>query len=187
MPLLVTAAQDIAREFIKKLGPLPLDFDVGVQIIEARNICAPGDEFTRALPSPFIVVTVHGEELKSSRKVKDTSTHVFNKMMVFEVQKSALEFFQGVIKIEVFDRRLLLSDVPIGSVHIGIADIYMSDNHRIPPQWFAIRNTQSEDFKEERGYLKLRLHVLGPEDKAVLEEPPLFDEYRKAELLRSPR
>ena len=167
MPVRLTAAQDIANEFTKQFGPLPLDFDVGVQIIEARNICAPGDESTRAFPSPFIIVTVHGEEMKSSRRVKDTATHMFNKMMVFEVKKSSLDFFQGNIKLEVFDRRLLLSDVPIGSLHIGIADVYMSANHRMPPQWFAIRDTKSEDFKEERGYLKLRLHVLGPTDKSV--------------------
>ena len=178
-------AAEIAEQKAAEARGQPQDYDVNVHIYEARCCHAPSKT---NFADPIVEVWV-GEEWKNgeTKRFKKTGSAIWDKMFAWELQKSPADFFMSQIRIDVKSHRIFGSNTLIGSVYIGIADVYQCEGHRYPMQWFPLRNPKSEDTTEIVGYVKARIHVLGQEDVTILDKKELPPDYTMEKLLRTPR
>ena len=60
--------------------------------------------------------------------------------------------------VQCFHKKLLGEEF-VGQVEIGILDVFMSDQHMIPMQWFALVDPKDDIPAEPRGFLKMNVII----------------------------
>ena len=55
----------------------------------------------------------------------------------------------------------------IGIFEFSMSSIYFSEGHKIEHAWAALSNTDTEDFSEIKGLIKMSICVTGPKDNAI--------------------
>jgi len=143
----------------------PLDFQVRVHVIEAREL-QPRDR--NGMSDPVCFVSVLNQK-KNTVTHKKTTICTWDHLMFFEHSKSPEEFFKGKINISVMDANTVLRNVEIGSYEFDLATVYEAENHELYRKWIALVDKTGE-FPGVQGYLRLSITVLGPKDSAPAHE-----------------
>lgn len=65
--------------------------------------------------------------------------------------------------IKVLDENLFGVDALIGEVEFDLSSVYFSKDHVLKHKWMGLSNMEKK-YNEIKGFLKLSLNVVGPED-----------------------
>ncbi|XP_037622050.1 fer-1-like protein 4 [Sebastes umbrosus] len=132
--------------------PSVKSFQVNVNILEARRLVG-----VNISPAVFIRA---GDQKKHTATQKSTNCPFYNENFLFEFQEAQQTFFDKVIEIKVFHRRLLAFLMThIGSFKIDLATVYNQPDHRFYQKWAPL--TDPADTRSgNKGYVKASISVL---------------------------
>jgi len=138
----------------------PLDFQIRVHIIEAREL-KPRDR--NGMSDPVCFVQAVGQK-KNTATHKKTTICTWDHLMFFEYKLLPEEFFRGKVKVSVFDANTFLRDVEIGSFEFDVASVYELEGHEHFRKWIALTDSSGE-FPGIQGFVKLSICIMGPRDQ----------------------
>ncbi|XP_034389646.1 fer-1-like protein 4 [Cyclopterus lumpus] len=132
--------------------PRVQSFQLNVNILEAQRLVG-----VNINPAVFIRV---GLQKKHTATQKSTNCPFYNENFQFEFQEAPQIFFDKVIEIQVFHRRLLAFMMThIGTFKIDISTVYNQPDHRFYQKWAPL--TDPADTRSgNKGYVKASLSVL---------------------------
>ncbi|GAB5369643.1 hypothetical protein AAMO2058_001422700 [Amorphochlora amoebiformis] len=144
-----------------------------VHLIEA---CGINTSKSSNVADVYIRVTVGPKSrLSKSTKIRPriVST-VFNETYVFEnVMLSSAEMETEKLQIWVYDREIFTSNALIGSCELSLRNIYARESHQYKKCWLALRKPETPG--QQRGFLRITTHVLGPNDPSPPNDGKISD------------
>lgn len=110
---------------------------------------------------------------------------VVNRVYKREFTGQPSTFFSSTVRIACYNKNFLGLLEPIGEVSLGTLDVFMSENHMVPMQWFPVVDPKADLPMEPLGFLKLNciINTLGERGAVQFRAP---DDLADWELKRDP-
>jgi hypothetical protein len=96
-------------------------------------------------------------------------------------------FFESVLVIEVLHDRGLMPSKLVGLLQVGIVDIFHSNDHKIPMQWFAISDICSDEPVLPTGYIRCSIIINCMDEPGAVQPDVPKEERTRCELMQIPR
>lgn len=134
--------------------------------------------------NPYCVVSVHGNEKKTSLK-KKTMSPVWDRSFNFEMKNLSRSDLESIkIFVSVKDHSSLYFDDTIGVYEVDLTSVYFNRGHSFRKSWFTLYDP-SEKIEGCMGFVKMDLEVLGPGDESSTFEGGVDDPGTSATIFSS--
>ncbi|XP_063692173.1 myoferlin-like isoform X7 [Bolinopsis microptera] len=144
-----------------KLSTKKQDFQVRVNIHEGRKLLGG---------NIHPVCNIHvGKQSKHTRVQKSTNKPLWDEVLFFDFNCSALDLCDEPVTIEVLNSRKIRSDSLIGAFKFDLGLVYESADHQFVHKWVLLTDPEDKE-SGAKGYVKISISILGPGDK--LKIPP---------------
>jgi len=190
---IVSGFQELTIEWRHKRDGKDCAWNVIVTVAEARGLRGLGNHGLNDCRLKVFISTADDDE-KLSKIHEQTSTPFFDQVfkLTFEGQPAA--FFSAFIEVQIlhergaiFPQNIIFPPKLIGMLQVGILDVFQMPDHKLPMQWFAIVDLNSEEPAIPRGFLRMSIIVNSLDEPGAvqIEVPPR--ERNEKELLIIPR
>nr|KAG5693813.1 hypothetical protein BaRGS_004421 [Batillaria attramentaria] len=147
----------IKRRRNRKLSSKPVDFQVRVKVVQARQLQGANIQ-------PVARITVWNQT-KQTRVKKSTNSPYFNEIFFFNFHTAPAELMDELAEFQIFNSKTLRSDSLIGSFKCDLGLVYDEPQHALLNKWLLLSDPE-DTMAGAKGYLKVSVVILGPGDEA---------------------
>ena len=133
------------------------NFKIRIKIIEARQLV--GTNINPICRLKFAKIT------KETKTVNLSNNPFWNQAFFIDVKMSLSDLCENKIEFEVLNSRELRTDSSLGVFQIDLADIYEKEYHSLIRKWLSLGETNNNHESDTKGYLKVSISILGPNDQ----------------------
>ena len=182
----LSGVDELCAEFRSSRDGRDCVFNVIVNVAEARGLKGLGSTGLNEC-----VAKVYGlwdtEGFKESAVHAKTSTPFFKSVFKLTYQGQPRTFFESVLVIEIQHDRGLMPRKLVGMLQVGIVDIFLSRDHKVPMQWFAISDIYSDEPAIPTGYIRTSLIINSMDEPGAVQLDVPEEERSRCELMEIPR
>uniref|UniRef100_A0A7S4U7T2 C2 domain-containing protein n=1 Tax=Guillardia theta TaxID=55529 RepID=A0A7S4U7T2_GUITH len=146
----VPAYSMLCREYKEKHNSRDCSWNVITTVWDARGIKAIAGNGTNNM----LIQVSHLGIREDSKVMEKCINEIPNRTFKREYTGQPEDFFASCLMISVY-HTTLLGPKFIGEVRLGILDIFLSEGHMLPMQWFPLVDPNSDLPAEPMGFLKL--------------------------------
>eukprot|EP00184_Porphyridium_aerugineum_P006376 CAMPEP_0184706560 /NCGR_PEP_ID=MMETSP0313-20130426/36819_1 /TAXON_ID=2792 /ORGANISM="Porphyridium aerugineum, Strain SAG 1380-2" /LENGTH=2368 /DNA_ID=CAMNT_0027168117 /DNA_START=74 /DNA_END=7179 /DNA_ORIENTATION=- len=155
----VSRISNSSYSYREKFTDLPSgDWSCRINLFELRALAATDESATS---DPYIVVKAFGQE-KRSRMFRATLSCVVDEMLFFNQAMTGREIEDAKVAVAVYDWNRFGAPNLIGQIEFDVSNVYRTPSHEFFRRWIALYHP--EKGSNARGYLKMSMGVVGPND-----------------------
>ncbi len=143
------------------------DYLVKIHIIEAKGLVRSQSN-KKNLCDPIVFAKLWGKTFHTSVK-KKTNNPIWDEFLFMEFSSITKKQLQsGVLEISINNVDTIFKRELVGKYSFDVHHIYYMNNHEMYRQWISVSNFVDDGVANSgRGFLRLSITVLGPDDKEV--------------------
>ena len=147
-------------------APCPGLHSLSLHIIEVRDLKSRVSD-TSTL-NPYVEVRLFPFDIKQSTRLRTSTFNArFDELLTFQLNvQDVRDLSIGRISVGVYHFGKL-GTVLIGGFVFGMEDVYARQGHELFQEWVALADSNEGDGERVKGYLKVSIALVGPNDKPV--------------------